>query len=406
MTLTAAPQASLDSAPWSDTHPWITFNLDLKRFGHDIWLLLGEIESKCRHIAGAPTSPEVARELHLLYLSKGLHGTTSIEGNTLSEREVKDRITGDLDLPASREYQGREIDNILAICRELASELERGEAAPLTTERIKSFNRRILDGLPLQEGVVPGEMRNHSVLVGIDSYRGVPAEQCEDLLERMVGWLNMLQAPDERPELRFPLAVLKAIMAHLYIAWIHPFGDGNGRTARLIEFQLMIGAGAPSPAAHLLSNHYNLTRDPYMVELNKTSRLQGYPIEGFIHYALRGLVDQLREQIALIQEHQHNVMWEKFVHDSYRNEETPAKRRQRHLILDMPAYTPISRKSLRDVSVRVAREYAAAGDKTITRDINELVKRRLLIRQPKNHYMANRGVVAAFLPAALPDADM
>ena len=45
--------------------------------------------------------------------------------------------------------------------------------------------------------------------------------------------------------------ILKATLAHLYIAWIHPFGDGNGRTARLVEFMLLSRAGVPSPSAHL-----------------------------------------------------------------------------------------------------------------------------------------------------------
>ncbi|WP_433223897.1 Fic family protein [Dactylosporangium sp. CS-047395] len=49
----------------------------------------------------------------------------------------------------------------------------------------------------------------------------------------------------------FPLAMIKAMLAHLYLAWIHPFGDGNGRTARLIESQLLLQAGVPVPAANV-----------------------------------------------------------------------------------------------------------------------------------------------------------
>ncbi|NOY75701.1 MAG: hypothetical protein GXP32_07900 [Kiritimatiellaeota bacterium] len=32
-------------------------------------------------------------------------------------------------------------------------------------------------------------------------------------------------------------------LAHVYIAWIHPFGDGNGKTARLMEFYLLLRSG-------------------------------------------------------------------------------------------------------------------------------------------------------------------
>src|SRR3954471_974864 len=86
-------------------------------------------------------------------------------------------------------------------------------------------------------------------------------------------------------ELTFTFAILKAVLAHLYIAWIHPFGDGNGRTARLIEFELMVRAGVPLPAAHLLSDHYNRTRAVYYIELDKTSHGH-FELEPFVRYAL------------------------------------------------------------------------------------------------------------------------
>lgn len=388
---------------YQETHPWLTFALDLRRLGYRTWLLLGEAGSKCEHLAGAPLPPAVAADMHALYLSKGIHGTTSIEGNTLTEAEVRRRIAGDLPLPRSREYLGTEIDAVLALCNEITAQVARGSAPGLTVERIHEFNRRLLTGQPVAEDVAPGQTRTHSVTVGISSYRGAPAADCDHLLERLVEWLNGLQAPEGQPELRFPLAILKAILAHLYIAWIHPFADGNGRTARLVEFQLMIEAGAPTPAAHLLSNHYNRTREAYLVELDRTSRAPGYPVEGFIQYALQGFVDELREQIAVVRAHQKEVMWQKIVHDRYRDEDTPAKRRQRHLVLDLPTAKVLTRSQLREVSARVAGEYAGTGSKTLTRDINALLSRELLIRHGRG-YRANRDIVDAFLPLALPRA--
>lgn len=385
---------------YTETHPWLTFVLDLSRLSPRTWLLLGEADSKCAHLAGAPLTPSVAADMHTVYLSKGIHGTTSIEGNTLTEEEVRRRITGNLPLPRSREYLGSEIDAVLKLCNEITADVQVSRAPGLTVERIHEFNRRLLEGQPEKEDVVPGQTRTHSVTVGISTYRGAPAQDCDFLLEKMVEWLNGLHAPEGRPELRFPLAVLKAILAHLYTAWIHPFGDGNGRTARLIEFQLMIEAGAPTPAAHLLSNHYNRTREAYLVELDKTSRSDGFPVEGFIEYALQGLVDELREQIGVVRNHQKDVMWQKIVHDSYRDEDTPAKRRQRHLVLDMPPETLVPRQRLAEVSIRVATEYAQTGSKTLTRDVNELIARGLLIRQGAG-FQANRRIVDAFVPRAL-----
>lgn len=385
---------------YEETHPWINFRADLKDVSYKSWLLLGEAQSKCSHIEGAPLLPDVAEELHYVYLSRGIYGTTAIEGNTLSEEEVRHRIKGELPLPKSREYQGREVDNILAISNDIVRDLVADPGLKLTAARIRDFNRRVLDGLPVKDEVIPGVTREHSVTVGINSYRGAPAEDCDYLLDRMANWLNDLKAPDDKPELVFPIAVLKAVLAHLYIAWIHPFADGNGRTARLVELQLMVQAGICTPAAHLLSNHYNLTRDRYLVELDRTSSREGYPIGDFVHYALEGFVDQLKEQLTTIRGQQFLVTWQHLVHMSYRDEETPAKTRQRHLVLDLEPDRWYHRSKIREVSTRVALEYAGKESKTITRDLNELGRRGLIIRDGQR-FMANYRQVEAFLPGVV-----
>lgn len=375
------------------THPWITFTLDMKRFDHRIWLLLGEAESKCAHIAGVPLHPTIARQLHEIYVSKGIHGTASIEGNTLSEEEVRARVDGDLDLPPSREYLGKEIDNIVAACNDIVRDVVEQRPLELTPDRLAKFNGQILQGLPLDDDTVPGEIRAHSV--GVARYRGAPAEDCRYLLERLCSWLQEL-GDFCNGELKFTCAVLKAILAHLYIAWIHPFGDGNGRTARLMEFQLMIQAGVPLPAAHLLSDHYNRTRDMYYRELDRTSR-GDFPIEGFVQYALQGFVDEMREQLTVIREQQLEVTWQNLVHDLFRDQETPAKRRQKHLVLDLPRDEAVPLSKIRQVSPRIAEEYAGKQTKTITRDLNELQRLGLIVRHD-GHVLANRIRVRAFLP--------
>ncbi len=66
-----------------------------------------------------------------------------------------------------------------------------------------------------------------------------------------------------------------ASLAHLYLAWIRPFGDGNGRTARLCEYLVLVTSGAPTSAAHLISNHCNKTRNEYYRQLQFASESGG-----------------------------------------------------------------------------------------------------------------------------------
>lgn len=378
---------------YEETHPWITFTFDARPLSHKTWLLLGEAWSKCEHVAGVPLRPLVAERLHQIYLSKGVHGTTSIEGNTLSEEEVLARLQGDLKLPPSRRYLGEEVDNIVGACNQIVSDVVHGRSLELTPERIADFNRQVLDRLDLGEDVVPGKIRIHNV--GVARYRGAPAEDCEYLLKQMCNWLNDMHTGDDDTE--FTCAILKAILAHLYIAWIHPFGDGNGRTARLIEFQLMVQAGAPIPAAHLLSDFYNKTRDDYYRELDRTSK-PPFPVAQFVHYAVRGFVDELREQLGVIRNEQMNVTWENWVHEQFRNMDTPAMRRQKYIVLDLPPDgRPVPASKLPELSARVAGAYANKGPKTITRDLNALAQ-RMMIRRVRGGVVANRGIIRAFLP--------
>ena len=110
------------------THPWIKFHLDLTNIDYKTWLLLGEAQSKCNHISEVPLLPEIADYLHQIFLAKGILATTAIEGNTLSEEEVMQRIAGNLKLPPSKEYLGQEIDNILAACNDIGNRVLSGES--------------------------------------------------------------------------------------------------------------------------------------------------------------------------------------------------------------------------------------------------------------------------------------
>lgn len=379
---------------YQSSHPWITFQIDLNQCTHDVWMLLGQVQSKCEHIAGVPLLPETAKQLYKVYLSKGAHATTAIEGNTLSEEEVLQRVDGTLELSKSREYLGIAIDNIIKACNEIAGAVTQGLPLELTPQRIRRFNELVLSGLELEDGVVPGECRQHGVTVA--RYRGAPPQDCEFLLEHLCDWLNGLTLEQESDDMQFALAVLKALVAHVYIAWIHPFGDGNGRTARLIEVQLLLQSHhVPLPAAFVLSNHYNQTRDKYYRELDRSSR-SGGDLEHFFRYSLQGYVDGLRDQLSFIRNQQLLVTWEYHVHDLFRNQNTPAALRRRHLVLDMPDRV-MPRSQLTGVSARVMNEYAGKTDKTLSRDLNALRTMQLVVREGRG-FKPNRDRIMAWIP--------
>ena len=220
--------------PYEDSHPWITFGrIDLTRSGAELWMLLGEARSKVEHLAIALLQPAVADQMLRVYLAKGIHATTAIEGNALTEDQVLEIIEGRSEVPPSQQYQEQEVTNIITAYNQIVEHLLDGGSSALTLQGIKRFDRQVLAEIH-EDGVIPGEIRTGSVIVG-PRYRGAPAQDCEYLVGRMCEWLNGSDFDPPSDELRIPYALIKAVVAHLYFTWIHPFDNGNGRTARLIE---------------------------------------------------------------------------------------------------------------------------------------------------------------------------
>jgi Fic family protein len=381
---------------YEESHKWITFKAtDINELGPKLWMLLGEAQSKCEHLAGTPLRPDVARQLYEVTLVKGALATTAIEGNTLTEEQAAGIFKGTYKAPASRAYQEREVRNVLDALMEIDQQVLRGELPKITPQLICAYNLKVLAGTEFEPHVIPGRVRDYSV--GVPGYRGAPAEDCEYLVGRLCDWLESDIFRNDDPEIQFALSVACAIYAHLYIAWIHPFGDGNGRTARLLEFLILARCGRiPLPAAHLLSNHYNLTRDQYYRELSEASRT--LRTTKFLTYAMQGLVDGIRDQISHVRAQQFNVTWINYVHETMGQfPSSPSRDRQRSLVLAMGSGQVVARSELEGLTPKLAALYAKTGPRTLSRDLNRLAKAGLIVKRRKG-WKSNDTIIKAFMP--------
>ena len=392
---TKTPTITMPNRPYEASRPWLRFCVDFRPARPSFWVILGECQSKCDHLAGVPLRPDVSQMMHRVYLAKGVSGTTAIEGNTLSEDEVLRHVEGRLEVPASKEYLKQEIDNIIQECNNMLGQIKKGTPLTLSLDRIKQINSAVLLGLTHGEGVVPGDLRHNSF--GVLGYRGAPHEDCEYLICRLCDWLN---GPDFEPHSglgKMHMAILKAMIAHLYIEWIHGFGDGNGRTGRLVEFQILLAAGVPSPACHILSNHYNQTRSTYLAEL-KAASASGGDVLPFLTYALNGFAEGLREQLTYVRYLQMEVTWINYIHEQFRDSRSRASHRQKLLLLDIfDKENPVRISEVPQLSPRLAREYAGKHPITVNRDVEFLVRKNLLLRKGRS-VSPNLSLIAEFLP--------
>ena len=386
--------------PIDETHPFLSFQPQLSN-NPRLWSLLGEVKSKCEHIAGAPLLPSVSRELHQVYLAKGIMATTAIEGNTLTEAQVRAILDKTIHVPPSREYQRQEVENVITACNEVLESVFNDPNRPLTLQELCGFNAHILYKLELAQEVTPGQLRPNNVSVG--RYLAPQAADVPELMHQFIRWLNTFDLGAGGEQMRPHYAILRAILAHLYFVWIHPFGDGNGRVSRLLELYLLLKAGVSTPVAHLLSNHYNLTRDRYYLELDRAQR----NIEGFVLYALEGFRDGLAEQIAQLQVQQSEVMWGYLV-DSAIEGTSESAVRQRTLARELahPAVLArgVSKEEIPRLNFALMASYGSRTPKTLSRDLNTLLEKELILTVPgkETRYRAQWKRLLGMLPARIP----
>lgn len=377
-----------------DTHKHISFR---KEWGIDVdcAYMLGECDAYVRALKDMPLKPQYRDKLLSVSLIKGAQATTAIEGNTLSEAEIQ-KIEEGWSPPPSKEYLKIEVKNILDSFNTLLKEIViDGNSSTISPELIRSFHKMIAKNLGEYMNAIPGRFRDDNRIVG--QYRPPDYKYVSQLINKMCTWLQ--KEFHYTGGQTFYISVIEAIVAHVYLEWIHPFGDGNGRTGRLLEFYILLRSGLPSIVSHILSNFYNETRTEYYRQLNNASKERN--LTSFIKYAVKGFRDGLKENLEVIQSNQfeifwHNHIYESFAHLKYTKKE--AFKRKRELILQFPIGKDVSIDEIQLLTPSIAQKYATVKKPTLLRDLKELQELNLLLKTGRK-YTANTRILMALMPS-------
>lgn len=356
--------------------------------------MLGQCVAYVKAISNTPIMPAYYKELMLISLIKGAQATTAIEGNTLTEEDIA-RINEGEKLPPSKEYLETEVKNIIAAFNAILQETVYDQKEELITpDLILRLHKMVGKDLGEHFAAIPGRFRENEVTVG--KYRCPDHRDIPELIQRYCQWLRE-EFRFEDGHQQFSDVIEQAIVAHLYLEWIHPFGDGNGRTGRLIEFYVLSRGGNPDIALHILSNHYNLTRTEYYRQIDNA--FQSRDLSAFIEYALVGLRDGLQQTLEKIQESQLVNTWQKHVYDTFEDVSITQKnifKRRRRLALEMPIDRKFQAKEIPALTIKLAQLYAGVSSRTLYRDLEELISLDLL-RQEGNVFFANISALSEFI---------
>ena len=364
---------------------------------------LGQCRGLVDCLSMAPLKPETKGNLKQVSLIKGAQATTAIEGNTLTEEEIRKILKGQ-HLPPSKNYQEQEVDNILRAMNEIKDDvLTQPSPAIITPELLKRYHVLVGRNLPAPFNAIPGKFAQSQRAVA--GYRcpppGARKNQVEGLVRQLCDWLQT-EFGFASGKQSFRDGIIQAIVTHVYIEWIHPFDDGNGRTGRLIEFYLLLRAGAPDICAHILSNHYNNTRPEYYAHIQKCQNQR--QLTSFIAYAVSGFLDGLNEVWETVADGLLERVWRGYVYDKFAEIKwsKPTFKRRRRLLLDMPLFESYDIESIQLASPKIAREYAKVNISTMKRDIRSLIDAELLVENPESRKIsANIGILIEQYPERL-----
>ncbi len=213
-----------------------------------------------------------------------VHGTTKIEGNTLSDIEVEELLGGTA-LPVSRREALEILGSREAI--QFADEVAAEPDIAVDESVIREIHRRVLGDIdPL---LTTGEYRHGENRV-IDSggntiFTTPPPGDVPELMREFGAWLK--DGADRLPP------ALAAAVAHLEFVAIHPFNDGNGRTARALARLIYARGGLDFGGLVSLEGQLDQERATYFGAIAKATGRRyepGYDATPFVSYFLEATI--------------------------------------------------------------------------------------------------------------------
>ncbi|MBI2794903.1 MAG: Fic family protein [Ignavibacteria bacterium] len=358
---------------------------------------LGQCQALVSSLKSMPLLPDEYARMLSITLRKGAHSTTAIEGNTLTQEDIDDIYDRKMELPESKAYLKIEVDNILNAFNKIKNNAVDGDERALSKELIQEFHRDVAANLGEFIDAIPGRFRTDNRTVG--KYRPPNHEHVDLLIGNLCEWLVK--------EFHYPKytywyeCIIQAIAAHVYFEWIHPFGDGNGRTGRLIEFYILVRAGLPVIASTLLSNFYNATRSEYYRQFDVAR--QEKDLTKFLRYAVGGLRDGLESIYTDALGSVKRITWQHLIYEKFRDipasSAAVSKRRQR-LALTLKLGKDYSLDELAVANIILMKAYRDTV-RTLARDVNELIKMKLIVENKDKTYRTNHELL---LFTRLPEA--
>jgi len=272
------------------------FNPQYKLTNKILNMLTAVAEAKAV-IERAKILPKQELRLRRQALIRMTHASTKIEGNNLNIHQVEAIAQNKkIDAPARDIY---EVENYLKALRYISKVVEKKEN--ITGKVVLKIHNFVTDKtLPKEQS---GHYREGPIYVvrrrlGPPQeviYTGPDAKDVEGLMADLIDWVRESEKQNINP-------IIVAGMAHLELAAIHPFVDGNGRTARALATLILYARGYDFRHLFALEDYYNKDRTEYYraVNVGKNYKEREQDVTRWLEYFVKGFkeeIDNVKAQI-------------------------------------------------------------------------------------------------------------
>jgi len=250
--------------------------------------LIIELEHLRKRDLGGSTHPEVFFQLRNIFHWLESLGSARIEGNNTTIAEyVETKIDR---VPVVRNPNLLEIDNIDGAMEFIEDTVK---DYPINKSFVSELHKLVVENLPPPpsgEGdLTPGQYRTHNIKILQAEHIPPDALLIDSLMEELFAFINS--------ETSTKYDLLKAAIAHHRFVWIHPFGNGNGRTVRLFTYAMLVKNGLNlnsgriiNPTAVFCSN-----RNTYYDMLAIADSGKDNDILQWCTYVLQGLKEEIEK---------------------------------------------------------------------------------------------------------------
>lgn len=261
-------------------------------YTNNIVRLLTRISSARETILNSPLIPKWEVTLRREAIIRSAHSSTSIEGNRLSLEQVSALAQGREVMAIRKDRQ--EVLNYLNVLENIEVLMK---SSSLREQDILSIHRMVTEDT-LDSPDDCGAYRNRYVVVanrltGQVIFRPPKNEDVPGLIKDLVEWINLGKVKELDP-------VIEAGISHYEFVRIHPFIDGNGRTARVLATLILYLRGFDTKQFFCLDDYYDSNRQAYYKALRSVDQ-KTWDLTTWLEYFAEGVsvsIEAVKERVA------------------------------------------------------------------------------------------------------------